>query len=355
MDSCQQTNELNESTYYSRQVLLEGFGLACQQLLKNKRVLVIGAGGLGCPVLLYLAGAGVGAIEVADGDEVHISNLHRQIIFTTEDLGKNKAKTAVSKLRLHNPFIEITYHDFFVSNGNINNLLHNIDVVIDTTDNFDTRFIVGDATAKVGIPLVYAAIYGFEGQLSVFNHFNGPSLRDYMPQKPDQTVLPNCIANGVIGVVSGQMGLMMAIETLKVLVMPDQSLSGKIMFVNTLTFEKRIFTVQQLETTERKNMEEHKNSIRRITSLELKEWINSNPNDLLLVDVREQFEFDGFNIGGLHVPLRQIPSRISELDGFMNIVFICKSGVRSMNASEYVLKYYPNAHIYNLEGGLLTW
>lgn len=348
-------DKLTTTNYYSRQTALDGFGLLAQQKLGKSKVVVVGAGGLGCPALHYLVGAGVGYIRVVDGDVVSVSNLHRQVLFGIDDIGQNKAEVASKRLQKQNPFIHLECMPYFLTSENMALFVDNMDVVIDATDNFVSRFLLGDYTAKRSIPLVYSAIYGFEGQLSVFNYNGGVCLRDLHPTMPNREVLPNCSVNGAIGVVPGLFGVLQALECIKVIAQIGSILSGKLLVMDLLTLEKHEFTITKKSRTNVNNNKVVEAEIREISAATLKSHLADENTNFMVVDVREPYEHDYFNIGGLHIPMQQIPERLNELPLNKDLVFVCKAGVRSYNVANYVAKVYPKARIYNLTGGLMAW
>jgi adenylyltransferase/sulfurtransferase len=313
--------------------------------LIGSAVFVCGAGGLGCPALQYLAGAGVGKIVVADADVVQTSNLHRQVLFTIENIGTNKAVAACDRLKLMNPGIKLEAIPENVSEENIARLIQDVDLVIDATDNFETRFLLGDFTAKINIPLVFAAIYGFEGQLTVFNYNGGPSFCDLFSSKPNANAIPNCSVNGVIGFVPGIMGVLQAAEAIKIFTGIGSVLSGNLLVIDLLSY-----TQKQLAITKFKNEIKSKseNMVGEINISDLKEKLDS----VFLLDVREPYEFNNYNMGGTLIPLRDLPDRLSEIPADKDIVVVCESGVRSMHAAQYLSGIYTNIKVFNLKGGL---
>lgn len=206
-----------EGKRYFKQILLEEFGLNGQIALKKAKVVVIGAGGLGCPVLQYLASSGVGTIGIVDFDTVDVSNLHRQILYTFEDIGKKKAVLAAQKINEQNSHIVTIVHDVLINASNAEAILKNYDIVVDGCDNFETRYIINDICVKLNKPLVYGSILGFEGQMAVFNHKGSKNLRDIFPEPPNAEDVPNCSENGVLGTLPGVLGTMMAQETIKLI------------------------------------------------------------------------------------------------------------------------------------------
>jgi len=221
---------------YSKHLILENFGAAMQTKLKNSKVLVIGAGGLGCPVLLYLNAAGIGHIGIADPDTVAISNLHRQVLYDQEDIGRKKAAAAVQKLSALNPFTCFTVHDLYISGDNVAEIIRDYDLVIDGCDNFETRYVVNDCCVLWDKPLVYGSILGYQGQLALFNYCGSGNLRDIFPEPPAAEDVPDCSENGVLSTVPGMMGLMMAQEAIQVLT-GTPSLCNRLLLFNAGTFE----------------------------------------------------------------------------------------------------------------------
>lgn len=352
-----------ESAYYSRQLLLSDFGSAAQEKLKNSHVVVIGAGGLGCPALLYLAGAGVENITIADGDVVQESNLHRQVLYTIEDLGMKKTEAAANRLHKLNPHIHITCIYERVKEENVSQIIHTPDVVIDATDNFETRFILGDYTSRNKIPLVFAAISGFEGQLTVFNYKSGSKFRDLFPSIPSNAAIPDCSINGVIGFVPGVLGTFQAAEALKIITGIGTVMSGKLMVMDLLSMNKREFIIKHKRVDSRsKNLNRKDDSfkntekmIKEINTSELKNRLNDNTDDIFLLDVREPHEFNQFNIGGTLIPLGELKEKINILPDNKEIVVVCKSGVRSMRAAQFIAEKKKDVHVFNLKGGLVAW
>ncbi|MGZ3883895.1 MAG: HesA/MoeB/ThiF family protein [Bacteroidia bacterium] len=230
-----------EYTRYSRQIALPEIGFTGQEQLKAAKVLVIGAGGLGCPVLQYLSAAGIGHIGIVDFDRIELHNLHRQILYGTADVGKQKAETAAAKLKANNPLVTYTVFDTLLRDENAEAILRDFDVVIDGSDNFMTRYLVNDVCVKLNKPLVYGTIFNFQGQLAVFNYKGGKQLRDVFPEPPDAAEVPNCDENGVMGYVPGIIGLYMANAAIQV-VLGSCAIENKL-----LIFDLEKFTLTALE------------------------------------------------------------------------------------------------------------
>lgn len=346
-----------ENEYYSRQLILTGFGTEAQHRLKESRALVVGAGGLGSTALYFIAGAGVGNITIADGDNVTVSNLHRQILYSTKDVGKNKAVTATEHLRDLNPNIEIKAIPHHITSDNATDLITNSDIVIDCTDNFKTRFLLGDLSRQYNIPLVFAAIFGFEGQLSVFNYNDGPCLRDVFPSEPEAGAIPDCSANGVVGFVPGIMGGMQAAEVIKIITGVGRVLSGRLLILNLLNMKKKEFRFNKSSGNSQPESKPNASeiSIPEISASELEEMRRTRPNEIIIIDVRESFEVEQFNIGGKHLPLGRLQEKITELPSDKELVMVCQSSVRSKNAAQFVKSKNAAVKIYNLKGGLISW
>lgn len=229
--------EREEIRRYAKQIQLSDIGVQGQLLLKQARVAVIGAGGLGCPVLQYLTAIGVGTLGIIDFDTVSASNLHRQILYTAADEGKKKAAVAKERLHLQNPHIAIEVHDAAIDQDNASAMLANYDVVIDGCDNFNTRYIVNDACVALGKPLVYGSILGYEGQVAVFNNNGSKHLRDIFPEAPNPEDVPDCSLNGVLGTVPGIIGTVMAQTAISV-ILGKPSFENMFVVINTLTLER---------------------------------------------------------------------------------------------------------------------
>jgi len=222
---------------YSRQIILPEIGLIGQEKLAAAKVLVVGAGGLGCPVLQYLAAAGVGKIGIADGDVVSVSNLNRQVLYTNEDIGKAKVDCVKARLNAQNPEVEIAVYNTFLSEKNAREIIAQYDIVVDGTDQIPVRYLLNDVCVELGKPMVYGAIHKFEGQVSVFNFQGGPTYRDLFPEQPAAGSIPSCAENGVLGVLPGMIGLVQATEVLKIIVGFGEVFSGKLWLFNAKTMQ----------------------------------------------------------------------------------------------------------------------
>lgn len=342
--------EANER--YSRHILLNEVGTKGQEALNNAKVLVVGAGGLGCPVLQYLTAAGVGTIGIVDGDVVSLSNLQRQILYKENEIGIPKTTAAINTLKGLNSDINFIEYKLFLNSENILSIISRYDIVIDGSDNFSTRYLVSDACIIAGKPLVFGSISKFEGQVSVFNYNNGPSYRCLFPEPPQN--IGNCSTEGVLGILPGIVGTQMASEAIKLILGIGEVLSGKLKIINVLTNTELYLTVQRNEANfKRINLEKdyafncEDEEILQVSADELKQWISNK--EVQIVDVREVDEFEIYHIeGSLNIPLSEIEIRQSEIAPNIKTVVLCAGGVRSIKA----IKQLNNFSLYNLEGGI---
>lgn len=357
-----------EYARYSRHIIIPEFGLAGQHALKNARVLIIGSGGLGSPSLLYLAAAGVGHIGIVDFDTVDDSNLQRQVLFTTADIGESKAAQAQKRLRELNPFIDIQVYEFRLDSNNARELIRQYDVVADGTDNFPTRYLVNDACVLEGKVNVYASIFQFEGQVSVFNYLfpdgtRGPNYRDIFPEPPPPGLVPNCSEGGVLGVLPGIIGSMQALEVIKVITGVGEPLAGKLFLFDAASFHTRFLKIRKneaLEITELINydqfcgLDKPESPVQEITVAELALWQKTGV-DFQLIDVREPHEIAIAEIGGELMPVGQISSFIPWISKDKKVVIHCRSGVRSARAIRELQGIDTFDNLYNLKGGIIAW
>ena len=368
------TNE--EVARYSRHVILPEVGMEGQLKLKAARVLCIGAGGLGSPVALYLAAAGVGTIGVVDFDQVDYSNLQRQIIHGTPDVGRSKLESAKERLNALNPEVEVVTHEMAVSSQNALELFTGYDLVVDGTDNFPTRYLVNDACVLSGKPNIYGSIYRFEGQASVFATIDGPCYRCMFPEPPPPGLVPSCAEGGVLGILPGVVGTIQATEAVKVILGVGEPLIGRFLLFDALKMRFRELKVRKDRecpvcgdhptVTELIDYEqfcgitsvvqdpEPSSSSDVATVEELKTRLDRK-DAFLLLDVREQREFEICRIpGSVLIPLGELPSRLAELKGRDDMIVHCKSGVRSGKAVA-LLRGSGFAGARNLTGGILAW
>jgi molybdopterin/thiamine biosynthesis adenylyltransferase/rhodanese-related sulfurtransferase len=341
---------------YSCQMALPGFSDATQKRLQNARVLVVGAGGLGCPAAQYLAAAGVGTLGLADFDVVSISNLHRQVLFTPADAGQKKAVIAARRLQSQNPGIRVVPHDVLVTSQNVMELISHYDLIVDCTDNFDTRYLLNDAGVLAGKPVVYGAIYQFEGQVAVWNVINDngtktPNYRDLFPEV-DASQIPNCAEGGVIPTLAGIIGCMQANEVIKYITQTGELLAGKILIYDAQTMQSRVIKIGSVTRTHISRLKETV-IIPVMSADELKTCMAKNA--IKLVDVRTSQERDEFDIGGEHIPLDELDSHLENFDTSVKTVFYCASGKRSGEAVKLIKKKFPGANVFSLNGGLKAW
>ncbi len=326
-----------ERKRYARQIIMPEMGLKGQEKLCAGKVVVVGAGGLGCPILQYLVAAGIGEIGVIDDDTVDLTNLHRQILYSADDVGKNKAITAVEKLSVLNPFVNLTAYPDRLSAENAADLLHGYDLVIDGSDNFETRYLVNDFCVKLNKPFVFGSILRFEGQVSVFNYQGGPTYRCLFPDAEEGN---NCAEAGVMGVLPGIIGTYMANEAIKVLAGIGEPLSGKLLVINTLSNSQSVFEFSRsFAPAPSKSGKAAANqpaeaSTREMSLDEYEALQEADPGQVLLVDVREYYEFEADNFGGENIPLSEIPESIETFPSGKKVVFYCNSGKRSLQAAK---------------------
>lgn len=352
-----------ERRRYARHFVLPEFGVEGQEKLKVGRVLVVGAGGLGCPVLLYLAAAGVGHIGIIDDDVVDESNLQRQVLYTLEDLGKPKVEAAKVRLLALNPHIEIRTYQTRFTKENALEILENYDIVADGTDNFATRYLVNDACVLAGKINVFASIFRFEGQVSVFNYLKedgtrGPNYRDLFPEPPAEGSIPNCAEGGVLGVLPGIIGSMQANEVIKLLAEVGEALKGRLFLFDAATFTSRTLKVPKNPKVVIDSLPDYvihcELPVKEMTATALKQLLKDKA-DLQIIDVREAWEYEEMNIGGKLIPLGEIAARQAEIARDRQVIIHCKSGGRSAKAIELLERDFGFTNLYNLKGGILAW
>ncbi len=365
----------DESLRYSRHLILPEIGIAGQERLKASSVLCIGAGGLGSPVLLYLAAAGVGRIGIVDSDHVESTNLQRQIVHGTSSVGKLKTDSARLRLQDVNPFVKVETYPTRLTSENAGILLADYELVIDGSDNFPTRYLVNDACILLGKPLIYGAIYRFEGQASVFGTTDGPCYRCLFPNPPGPGESPSCAEAGVLGILPGIIGCVQVNEALKLLLGIGEPLIGRLLLFDALAMRFREMTIRKrpdcpvcgTNPTVREliDYEEFCNAgvkpdttmqtmIPEITARELKDK-QDRGDKFALIDVREPAEYAIARIpGATLIPLGTLPSQINNLDPDEEIILQCRSGVRSAQALVF-LQQQGFTNLKNLRGGILAW
>lgn len=339
--------ELNR---YNRQMILPELGPTGQEKLKAAKVLVIGAGGLGCPILQYLAAAGVGTIGIVDDDVVELSNLHRQILYNHTDIGLSKAKTAAAKLELLNPHVNfIAYQERFTTD-NETFICQDYDLIIDCSDNFTTRYLVNDTCVNLGKTLIFGSILQFEGQVAVFNHNGGPSYRDLYPAPPSESI--NCVEGGVIGILPGIIGLYMANEAIKLICGIGETLSGKLMTIDALNNIVSVFKIAQEKQAAPIKTETKIETAKEIDKATLEQWLSAKTDEVFLIDVREDYEHEENNIGGVNISLYELNDSLPSIPKNKKLVCYCQSGQRSKIAVQLLEEIYEG-EVYSLKGGLV--
>ncbi len=362
---------------YSRHLILPGVGLEGQKKLKAAKVLCVGTGGLGSPVLLYLAAAGIGRLGIIDFDTVDVSNLQRQIIHTVERVGQSKAQSAKERLAQLNPHCQVDLYETQLNASNALDIIAQYDVVVDGTDNFPTRYLVNDACTLLNKPFIYGSILWFEGQVSVFNYQGGPTYRDLFPEPPPPGAVPSCAEGGVLGVLCGVIGSLQATETIKVILNLGDTLSGRLLLYDALKMKfrelklrphpdrpviKELIDYEQFcGITQAKQQEQQMQAeIPEISVQELRNLLTAQTQDTLLVDVRNPGEYEVAHIAGaVLIPLPELEQgtgldKLEQIIGDKQLVVHCKSGVRSLKALN-LIKAKTGRVGTNVKGGILAW
>ncbi len=364
----------DEVLRYSRHLIMPEVGMEGQLKLKQARVLCIGAGGLGSPLALYLAAAGVGKLGMVDFDVVDFTNLQRQILHGTSDVGRSKLDSAAATIEEINPNVELVRHDTRLTSANALEIFADYDIVADGTDNFATRYLVNDACVLSGKPNVYGSIFRFEGQASVFATREGPCYRCLYPEPPPPGLVPSCAEGGVLGVLPGIVGAIQALESIKLIIGKGEPLIGRLLLFDAMSLKFRELKLRKnpdcpacglhptidhlidydefcgIRGQEVTTVAE----VPEITPVELKQMMDEG-RDFRLVDVREPHEYDICRIpGSVLIPLGDVPARMNELDSAQEIVVHCRSGARSARAVEFLRKA-GFSRIHNLKGGILAW
>src|SRR5216110_4135940 len=358
---------------YSRHLIMPEVGMEGQQKLKAAKVLCIGTGGLGSPLALYLTAAGVGTLGLVDFDVVDYTNLQRQIIHSTPDVGRPKLDSAAEKIKEINPYVDVRSFETRLTSQNALELFRDFDIIIDGTDNFPTRYLVNDACVLTGKPNVYGSIFRFEGQASIFATKEGPCYRCLYPEPPPPGLVPSCAEGGVLGILPGLVGVIQATEAIKLILGSGDPLIGRLLLIDALGMKFRELklrknpdcpacgknpTVTKLIDYEqfcgiRGEEVEAEVTTSEMQVEELKERLDRG-DDLFILDVREPHEYQICNLGGHLIPLGDLPSRVNELDTSKEIVAHCRSGVRSAKAANF-LRQAGFRKVHNLAGGVLAW
>jgi sulfur-carrier protein adenylyltransferase/sulfurtransferase len=365
----------DEILRYSRHLIMPEVAMEGQQKLKAARVLCIGAGGLGSPLALYLAAAGVGTLGLVDFDVVDYTNLQRQVLHFTADVGRSKLDSAIDKLNAINPFVQTERFDTMLNSQNALEIFRGFDIIADGTDNFATRYLVNDACVFTGKPNVYASIFRFEGQASIFATEDGPCYRCLYPEPPPPGLVPSCAEGGVLGVLPGLLGVIQATEVIKLILGSGDPLIGRLLLVDALAMRFRELRVRKnpecpvcgTNPTVKELIDYNQfcgirgeeaeapasAKIPEIQPEELKRRLDAG-EDIYVLDVREPHEYQICNLGGHLIPLGDLPKRVHELDSSREIVVHCKSGGRSAKAVDF-LRQSGFKRASNLTGGILAW
>jgi len=363
----------DEILRYSRHLIMPEVGMEGQQKIKAARVLCVGTGGLGSPLALYLAAAGVGTLGLVDFDVVDMTNLQRQIIHSTGDVGRPKLDSAAEKIEAMNPFVDLRLFETRLSSDNAMDIIRDFDIVVDGTDNFPTRYLVNDACVLSGKPNVYGSIFRFEGQASVFGAKDGPCYRCLYPEPPPPGLVPSCAEGGVLGILPGLVGIIQATETIKLILGSGDPLIGRLLLVDALGMKFRELklrknpdcpvcgtnpTIHELIDYQefcgiRGEEAPVSTTVPEIQPEELKQRLDAG-EDIFILDVREPHEYQICNLNGHLIPLGDLPKRMSELDSSREMVAHCRSGVRSGKAVDF-LRQAGFRKVRNLAGGILAW
>lgn len=351
-----------ERARYARQTILPDFGIEGQATLKSTSVLVIGAGGLGCPVLTYLVAAGIGHVGMVDDDVVSVSNLHRQTLFAEADAGRLKVEVAKERLQRQNPHVKLSTYAVKITSNNALELIETFDIVVDGSDNFPTRYLVNDACILLNKPLVFGAIHQYEGQVSVFNykdeHGNtGPNYRDLFPAPPPPGQIPNCAEAGVFGVLAGIIGSLQVNETLKIALKKSDVLSGKLLLFDSRDASTMTINIKKtFDQSSIKSLIDYDIFCGIVSEgVEVISWnevidLQGRGMKLDIVDVREKNEIDLDDKGFNNIPLSELESRLAEISD--DVIFVCRSGQRSMKAVQVTMEHKKAGRYRSLSGGV---
>lgn len=371
-----------ELGHYSRHLSIPEFGMEGQKKLKSAKVLAVGTGGLGAPMLQYLAAAGVGTIGIVDFDTVEASNLHRQVLFGASDVGRSKVEVTKERLLANNPYININVHEVRLTSENALDIIKDYDVVADGTDNFPTRYLINDACVMLDKPNVHGSIFQFEGQISVFNYedeegYRGPNYRDLFPEPPPPGLVPSCAEAGVLGVLPGIIGSLQASEVIKIITGIGDPLAGQLFLFDAQNFSTRKVKITKNEDnpltgnnpsitelidyeafcgipSNGEAEEKEESDVPEVSVKEYKNWLDSN-EDIQLIDVREPYEAEIAEIGGQLIPLKTVLDNADNISRDKKVVVHCRSGARSADAIKQLQEKYGFENLYNLKGGILAW
>ncbi|OIN57764.1 molybdopterin-synthase adenylyltransferase MoeB [Arsenicibacter rosenii] len=356
---------------YQKHLNLPEIGQEGQIKLKNSKVLIVGAGGLGCPVLLYLTAAGVGNIGIVDHDVVDISNLQRQVLYTTNEIGKHKAKSAVAHLQKLNPELTFDAYTVALEYSNARAIIEEYDIVVDCTDNFKVRYLINDICVSLGKPFVYGAIHRFEGQIAVFNAVldpekgqRGPTYRCLFPELPGEIEIPNCSDTGVLGVLPGVIGTYQASEVIKLITGIGEPLKEHLVMLDLLNVSTQKIKVKRRADAEEQARQglQHRQQVAVKTNepskISVQELANRlmNNEEVFLLDVRERPEYELCHIdGAVLIPVSMIPNNLKRIPADRPVVVYCHHGIRSANVIDYLFAQTGRTNLYNLTGGIHAW
>jgi molybdopterin/thiamine biosynthesis adenylyltransferase/rhodanese-related sulfurtransferase len=363
---------------YSRHLVLEELGVSGQLKLKEARVLVVGAGGLGCPVLLYLTAAGVGSLGIVDHDAIDVSNLQRQVLYSVDAIGENKAEAAQRRLRQLNPLVSFNAFPFKLTVDNALDTLSDYDIVVDGTDNFATRYLLNDACVILHKALVYGSILKFEGQVAVFNGLKkdgnrSSNYRDLFPEPPSPESVPNCEQAGVLGVLPGIVGCLQANEVIKIVTGNGESLMDKLLIFDSATLQQTMINIPDKKSRDsikslidyedfcgishekNKSLTANQNTAMKEVTVQELQKLKESGADFQLIDVREPHEYDICNLEGELIPMSEIPHNVDKIAKDKQVIIHCRSGKRSGDMLLWLEKNHGFKNLYNLKGGVLAW
>ncbi|AQX10590.1 HesA/MoeB/ThiF family protein [Elizabethkingia ursingii] len=335
---------------YQCQIALPGFGISSQESLKNAKVLIVGMGGLGCPSSQYLASSGIGTIGIVDDDIVSLSNLHRQILYTPEDIGLPKVEVAARRLQQQNPSVNIIPLNFRITSENVIDIIQEYDLIIEGTDNFETKYLLNDACVLTGKPLIYGAIYQHEGQVSLWNVLQNdgtysPNYRDVFPDVEESQV-PNCREGGVIPTLAGIIGCMQANEAIKYLTGSEDLLSGKLWMLSVMTGKTQVIKLKKSTAVRITDL------VQTIPLIPIEQF-EREKTYFEIIDVRTEKEHQLFNIGGKNVPIEKLQDQLNNISSVLQPILVyCQSGKRSIEAARKIKKAFPNKKVFSLKDGL---
>lgn len=367
----------DELARYNRHLILPEFNVTGQQKLKQAKVLVVGAGGLGSPMLQYLAAAGVGTIGIVDPDQVDASNLQRQVLYGEDSIGKSKVEEAKKRVLNINPYIQVNTYSEYLTSKNAQEIIQNYDIVADGTDNFPTRYLVNDACVLMDKVNVYASIFQFEGQVSVFNYLDkegkrGPNYRDLFPSPPPPGMVPSCAEGGVLGVLPGIVGSMQALEVIKIASEVGKPLSGRMLLFDALSFTTRVLKLAKdpknplngehpSQTTlidyEKFCGLKDQTAESSLKEISVQDFVKMKEEgkDFQLIDVRESYEYEIAHLGGELIPQGEVAKHLDDISRNKPVIVHCKSGGRSTKVVQLLESKYGFSEVYNLKGGLLAY